>query len=50
LALSDEVRAKIHEFAAGYGVRSLRVIAAKTECALCAALALPLEEVVSGAG
>jgi hypothetical protein len=41
LLLSNEVREKIHELAAAYGVRSLRELPANPNCPLCQALALP---------
>src|SRR6185437_7267049 len=49
LVLTNGVRQRIHELAAGYGVRSLREPPAKIECPLCATLALPWRvEAISG--
>jgi hypothetical protein len=39
--LSNDVRKRIHGLALGYGVRTLRELPEKIECALCAALSLP---------
>jgi hypothetical protein len=41
LVLLNDVRKKIHDLAAAYGVRTLREPTVKVDCALCAALALP---------
>ena len=41
LFLINDVRENIHDLAAAYGVRTLRKLPAKTNCPLCAALALP---------
>jgi hypothetical protein len=41
LVLTNELREKIHDLAAGYGVQTLRAPSAKIECAWCAALKLP---------
>jgi len=40
LSLSNDVRVKIHELAAAYGVRTLREHPANPNCPLCQALAL----------
>lgn len=40
LVLLDDVRKKIHELAAGYGVRTLRELPAKIACSFCAAMAV----------
>jgi hypothetical protein len=40
LALLTDVRKKIHDLAAGYGVRTLRELPAKIACPLCAAMAV----------
>jgi hypothetical protein len=39
LILLNDVRKKIHDLAAAYGVRALRELPAKIDCPLCAALA-----------
>ena len=44
LSLSNDVREKIHNLAAAYGVRTLRELPANPECPLCQALALPQNE------
>ena len=41
LSLLNDVREKIHDLAAAYGVRTLRELPAKPDCPLCKALALP---------
>jgi hypothetical protein len=41
LVLLNDVRKKIHDLAAAYGVRTLRELPVKVDCPLCAALALP---------
>ncbi len=50
LTLLDEVRAKVHELSGAYGVRTLRVLPAKIECPLCAALVGPQKAKVHAAG
>jgi hypothetical protein len=40
VVLQSDVRQKIHDLAAGYGVHTLRELPAKIDCPLCAALAL----------
>ena len=41
LLLLDDVREKIHDLAAAYGVRTLRELPAKPDCPFCKALPLP---------
>jgi hypothetical protein len=41
VVLLNDVRKKIHDLAAAYGVRTLRELPVKVDCPLCAALALP---------
>jgi len=41
LLLSNEVREKIHNLSAAYGVRTLRELPAKPDCPLCQALTPP---------
>jgi hypothetical protein len=41
VVLQSDVRQKIHDLAAGYGVHTLRELPAKIDCPLCAALGLP---------
>lgn len=50
VVLTNEVRKKIHQLAAAYGVRSLRELPVKIECPLCSALELPgrLASVLAG--
>jgi hypothetical protein len=50
LVLSNDVRKKIHGLAAAYGVRTLRELPAKIDCALCAALTLPWKGEANPAG
>jgi hypothetical protein len=50
LVLLNDVRKKIHDLAAGYGVRTLRELAAKIACPLCAALAAQWELEANAAG
>jgi hypothetical protein len=48
LILTNEVRQKVHQLAAGYGVQSLRAPSAKIECSWCAALKLPWAQATAG--
>ena len=41
LSLPNDVRKKVHDLAAAYGVRSLRELPANPKCPLCEALARP---------
>ncbi len=41
LLLLNDVREKIHNLAAAYGVRTLRELPATTDCPLCKALVVP---------
>jgi hypothetical protein len=50
LVLSNDVRKKIHDLAAAYGVRTLRELPAKIDCQLCAALAQPWKLEADAAG
>jgi len=50
LELLNDVRKKIHDLAAAYGVRTLRELPAKIDCQLCAALGLPRQLEANPAG
>jgi hypothetical protein len=50
LILLNDVRKKIHELAAAYGVRTLRELPTKAECPLCAALAAEWKLETNAAG
>ena len=50
LVLLNDVRKRIHDLAAAYGVRTLRELPAKIDCPLCAALGLPRQLEANPAG
>jgi hypothetical protein len=50
LILPNEVRKKIHDLAAAYGVRTLRELSAKIDCPLCATRATPWKPEAKRAG
>jgi hypothetical protein len=50
LVLLNDVRKRIHDLAAAYGVRTLRELPVKIDCPLCAALGLPRQLEANPAG